>query len=311
MATVPTRYRLGILASALLFSTGGAAVKLCGLNGWQVACFRSGIAALTLAVLIPRALRGWSRRTVVVGSAHAATMVLFVLSNKLTTAANTIFLQSTAPLYVLVLAPLLLRERARRSDMLLMAAIAGGMALFFLDLEPAGASAPDPFLGNVLSATAGVTWALTLLGLRWLARTEGDGSAASGDQGVAAVVVGNALACLVTLPAALPVTGSTTLDWVTLGYLGVVQIALAYLLLTYGFRRVPAFEASLLILLEPTLNPVWAWLVHNEVPGAWALGGGAIILLSTTAKSWLERARSDAAGGVDGAPGSTHEGVGP
>ncbi len=293
MATVPTRYRLGILAAALLFSTGGAAIKLCGLNGWQVACFRSGIAALTLALLFPSARRGWSWRTLIVGAAQAATLILFVLGNKLTTAASTIFLQSTAPLYILVLAPRLLRERARRSDLLLMAAIATGMALFFVDLEPAAASAPEPFLGNVLSATAGITWALTLLGLRWLARSKGAAATTDGDQGIAAVVLGNMLAFLVTLPAALPVTGSSASDWINIGYLGVVQIALAYLLLTYGFRRVPAFEASLLILVEPTLNPVWAWWVHNEVPGSWALVGGAIILMSTTAKSWRERRQSD------------------
>jgi DME family drug/metabolite transporter len=294
MATVPIRYRLGILAAALLFSTGGAAIKLCDLTGWQVACFRSGIAALTLALLIPGARRGWSWRTWVVGCAHGATMVLFALANKLTTAANSIFLQSTAPLYVLVLAPLLLRERTRRSDMFLMAAIAAGLALFFIDLEPVAASAPEPFLGNLLGAASGVSWALTLLGLRWLGRSEGKDSASS-ERGLAAVVVGNTLACLVTLPAALPLTGSSPADWVTLGYLGVVQIALAYVLLTYGFRRVPAFEASLLILMEPTLNPIWAWLIHNEVPGAWALFGGAIILLSTTAKSWRDRRRSEAA----------------
>ncbi|MBW2456440.1 MAG: DMT family transporter [Deltaproteobacteria bacterium] len=293
MATVPTRYRLGILGAALLFSTGGAAIKLCSLDGWQVASFRSGLAALTLAVLCPRALRGWSWRTLVVGCAHGATMLLFALGNKLTTAANAIFLQSTAPLYILVLAPFLLRERARRSDLGLMAAIAVGLALFFIELDPTTASAPEPFLGNVLGAASGVTWALTLLGLRWLAHTRTDHTTTGADHSVAAVIVGNGLACLVALPAALPLAGGTGTDWLTLGYLGVVQIALAYLLLTYGLRRVPAFEGSLLILIEPTLNPLWAWLLQGEVPGAWALVGGAIILGSTIVKSWTERRRSE------------------
>ncbi len=285
MATVPTRYRLGILGAALLFSTGGAAIKLCSLDGWEVASLRSGIAALTLAVLCPRALRGWSWRTLLVGCAHGATMLLFALSNKLTAAANAIFLQSTAPLYILVLAPFLLKERARRSDLGLMVAIAVGLALFFIDLDPTAASAPEPLLGNLLGAASGITWALTLLGLRWLAQTKTDHGTAGTDHSLAAVIVGNGLASLFALPAALPLAGGTATDWLAVGYLGVVQIGLAYVLLTYGLRRVPAFEGSLLILTEPTLNPVWAWLVLGEVPAAWALVGGALILGSTVAKS--------------------------
>jgi len=216
MATVPTRYRLGILGAALLFSTGGAAIKLCALSGWQVACFRSGIAAITLALLFPRARRGWSWRTLLVGCAHGATMVLFAMSNKLTTSANAIFLQSTAPLYVLLLAPMLLGERARRSDLALMATIAVGLALFFVGLDSASPLAPNPLTGNVLGAASGATWAVTLLGLRWLIRAEKDRGASAADPGMAAVIVGNSLACLVSLPAALPLAGSTTSDWLTL-----------------------------------------------------------------------------------------------
>lgn len=292
MATVPSPFRLGIVGAALLFSTGGAAIKLCSLDGWQVATVRSGIATLALALLFPRALRGWTWRTLVVGCAHGATMLLFALANKLTTAANAIFLQSTAPLYILVLAPFLLRERARSRDLALMAAIAVGLALFFIDLDPTTASAPEPLLGNLLGAASGVSWALTLLGLRWLARTQPDRAGTGAEHSLAAVIVGNGLASLCALPMAWPLTGGTGTDWLILAYLGVVQIALAYILLTYGLRRVPAFEGSLLILTEPTMNPVWAWLVHGEVPGAWALVGGALILGSTVGKSWTERRRS-------------------
>src|SRR2546425_10171933 len=113
----PVRSRIEILAAAALFSTGGAAIKACSWSGWQVASFRSGIAALAVLVMLPAARRLPSGRALAVGAAYATTMILFVRANKLTSAADAIFLQSTAPLYVLLLAPLLLRERARPRDL--------------------------------------------------------------------------------------------------------------------------------------------------------------------------------------------------
>src|SRR5688500_15647594 len=109
-----TMARLQVLAAALLFSTGGAAVKATTLTAWQVAGFRSGIAALAVFLLVPAARRGWTWHVVPVGVAYAATLVLFVTANKLTTAANAIFLQASAPLYMLAFGPLLLREPVRQ-----------------------------------------------------------------------------------------------------------------------------------------------------------------------------------------------------
>src|ERR1700679_866641 len=82
--------RLYLLSAALLFSTGGAAIKACSLSSWQVAGFRSGIAAAVLNAALPGARRGWTWRTLVTGMAYAATMILFVLANKSTTSANAI-----------------------------------------------------------------------------------------------------------------------------------------------------------------------------------------------------------------------------
>ena len=113
--------RLQLLATALLFSTGGAAIKACGLDSWQVASLRSGIAAAFVLAVVPAARRGWNRKTLAVGACYAATMVLFVTANKLTTAANAIFLQATAPLYILLLGPWLLREPLKRRDLVCMA----------------------------------------------------------------------------------------------------------------------------------------------------------------------------------------------
>jgi drug/metabolite transporter (DMT)-like permease len=103
---------------------------------------------------------------------------------------------------------------------------------------------------------------------------------------VAAVVAGNLIAALATLPMAAPFTGATTTDWLTVAYLGVVQIGIAYVLLTSGIRHVPAFEASILLLCEPVLNPVWSFLAHGERPGAWAIAGGVLIMAATGVRTW-------------------------
>jgi DME family drug/metabolite transporter len=270
--------RLQLLAAALLFSTGGAAIKLCGLSSWQVAGFRSGAAAVVLAVLTPASPRHWTLRTLPVAVAYAATLILFVIGNKLTTAANTIFLQSTAPLYVLLLGPWLLREPVSRRDLAFMAFLAAGLALFFVDAGPSFASAPDPWRGNVAGALSGVSWASTVVGIRWIGSSEPAGA-------ITAIAAGNLLTLLICLPAALPVIGAHPADWALVLYLGAFQVALPYVLMSNGLRHVPALEASLLLLLEPVLNPVWAWLVHGEEPGALALTGGAIILAATVIKT--------------------------
>ena len=274
--------RVQLLAAALLFSTGGAAIKAADFGGWHIASFRSGIAALALWLMTPAARKGWSWQAALVGVAYAGCLILFVLANRLTTAANTIFLQSTAPLYMLVLAPWLLQERVRREDLGFMLAVGAGLALFFVGVEQPAASAPDPERGNLLALGSGFCWALAVCGLRWLTAGEGRGSPQ------AAVVSGNLTAFLVCLPKALPVGSHSVGDWAIIGYLGIFQIALAYVFVTSAIRHIPALEASVILLLEPVLNPVWAWLVQRETPGVWALLGGAIILGATTYKSWLE-----------------------
>ncbi len=297
MSTEPTptplAARLEVLAAAALFSSGGAVIKSVHLAGWQVACCRSAIAAVTLFVLMPEARRRPGPRVLGVGLAYASTLILFVLANKLTTAASAIYLQSTAPLYVLLLSPWLLHERIRRQDLAFMLALAFGLGLFFVGFDAASATAPNPSLGNALSLVSGGTWALTIMGLRALGR--------GGESwGPAAAAWGNVFAAAACLPMALPIAVSRPTDWLLLGYLGICQIGIAYLFLIRGLGRVRAFEASLLLFLEPVLNPIWAWLVHGERPGRWSLAGGGVILLSTLVKSWVD-AREP------GAPEAVHE----
>lgn len=281
----PARARLELAAATLFLSTGGAAIKFCALSPWQIASYRSAIGAAALLLFLPAARRGLRPATFLVGAAQASSMIVFVVANKLTTAAATIFLQSTAPLYLLALGPLVLHERPRRSDLAFLAALAGGMVLLLAGNQVPLASAPDPARGSAVAALGGVTWALTLLGLRWLGRGE-DPAAAQG-----ATAAGNLIAFLVCLPAALAAAPlvARPADVAVLAYLGVVQIALPYALLTHALRAVSALEASLFMLLEPVMNPLWAWLVQGEVPGWATLAGGGVILLATAVHMATER----------------------
>jgi len=288
------RARLQLVAAAVLFSTGGAAIKATTLTGWQVAGLRSAIAALALGLFLPGAVRSIRPRVILVAVAYASTLILFVTANKLTTSANTIFLQSTGPLYILLLAPWLLRERIRGLDLAVMLAVGAGLALFFIGSDQPMRTAPAPFEGNLLAALSGFTWALTLMGLRWI------GSDPHGGTVGGAVVLGNVLAALFCLPKMLPLGPVPLPDWIAIAYLGLFQIALAYAMVTWAVPHVPAFEVSILLLVEPALNPVWSWLVHGERPGPWAIAGGMLILSASTLRGWWEsRGSSQRAAAAD------------
>jgi len=256
------------------------------MTAWQIASFRSGIAALALALFVPDGRRHWRWALLPVAAAYAATLVSFTLATKMITSANAIFLQSTAPLYLLAIGPRLLKEPLSRSDLLFLAAVAGGMVLCVGSAPTAVATAPDPRTGNLIGAVSGLTWALTVAGLRRLGRREGAGNAAT-----ATVVLGNLLAFFVSLPKALPPPHAGWLNFTVLLYLGVFQIGLAYLLVTRAIRYVPAFEATTVLLLEPALNPVWVWLVQGERPAARSIAGGVLILSATLANAWWQNRR--------------------
>ncbi|MEW5851240.1 MAG: EamA family transporter [Myxococcota bacterium] len=258
--------RLCILSAAVLWSTAGAAIKLSNLTSWQISGGRSVVAALVLFLLFPEARVRPSRTVAWVALAYAMTVTLFVVANKLTTAANAIFIQDAAPLYVLILSPWLLKESPTRSELMAVPIYVVGILLFFVDQLT-----PGQVQGNLVALGSGVAFAFSIMGLRLL---RGGGTNA-------ATAWGNLLAFLVCLPLAVGGPAPTTTDVGIVLFLGVFQLGLAYALFGLGLQRTSAVEASLLILLEPVLNAVWAFLFAHETPGPWAVVGGAIVLLAT------------------------------
>jgi len=276
--------RLSVLAAALLFSTGGAAIKGTSMTAFQVAGFRSGVAALAILLLLPAARRGLSVALLPAALAYAATLFCFVTATKLTTSAAAIFLQSTAPIWVLLLAPFLLREPIRRADLPYVAMAAIGLVLVFLGSRSSVATAPEPGLGNALALASGLFYALLMILMRRLMRA-GEGR----DSSLTAMVLGNVIAFVACLPFCFPLAGATAVDALAITYLGVVQIGLAYWLFARGLRALSALEVSLLVLLEPVINPLWTWILHGEQPSALALVGGAVMVGALAGRALLDR----------------------
>jgi DME family drug/metabolite transporter len=281
------RSRLLLLAAALLWSTAGAAIKLCDLSGWQIAGGRSLVAGLFLLLAVRETRRRPTLPVLLVSMAYAFTVVLFVLATKLTTAANAIFIQDTAPLWVLLLSPWLLRERPGRGELLAVPIYGLGLGLFFLDELSAG-----QVTGNLVALASGVAFALSIVGLRRLRY-----------DGPSALVWGNLLAAAAALPLWSRGPAPRPLDLALLAYLGIFQLGLAYLCFSRGLEKTPAVEASLLVLLEPVLNPIWTFLLAGERPGPWAMVGGAVVLAATAWRTVVPLLRSPALGSATSHPG--------
>ena len=199
---------------------------------------------------------------------------------------NAIFLQAAAPLYLLVLAPFVLHEHIRRRDVVYLAVVGAGMISCFIGRPGPSVTAPNPVVGNWLRAATGLAWALTLLTLRKIGRADEDGNAT-----IACVVAGNVFGSVGAIPFALPLPAAPAGEWITLVSLGVFQIGLAYVCLSSAIRHLRALEISLLLLLEPVLNPVWTWAIRGESPGGWTLLGGGVIVGATAIKVLLDARR--------------------
>ncbi len=265
-----------MVAAALRWSTGGLFIKATELSAFELSFGRSLLAALTVAYFTRREGFRINRVTAVLAVLYAVLLLLFVVATKMTTAANAIFIQYTAPVYVLVLEPLIYKEKFRRRDALVVASCAVGVALFFV-----GRVRPEEMTGNLIAMLSGLCFAFFMLFIRH--PRAGEVNRAS------SVFYGSILLALVTLPSF--VAGAHKVKLTDVGimvFLGVFQIGLAYTLFTRGVERgVRSLDAALVGYIEPVSNPVWVYLFLGERPTAWALLGGAIIITAVVAHTYL------------------------
>ena len=259
-----------VLGAAILWSTGGLFIKATHLSALELSFGRSLLAAVTLVVVTRREGFGVNRISALTSVLYAALLLLFVLATKLTTAANAIFLQYTAPVYVLILEPIFYKEKFRGRDLITVAACVAGMSLFFV-----GTLRPQDVSGNLLALASGVCFALFFLLLRHSKAREVNRASSA--------IYGNLIVVLICAPAffAAMRRGISPPDFARIAYLGVVQIGFAYLLFTLAMARgVRSLDAGIIGYIEPVLNPIWVFLFIGERPSGWAIVGGAIIITS-------------------------------
>lgn len=259
-----------LLLAALFWSLGGLLIKSADWPPLAVAGGRGLVAAIFLA-LTNRGLRfTFSPIQLIAAVAYAGCTVLFVASTKLTTAANAILLQYTAPIWIALLGAWFLGEKTTRTDWLTIGVVLGGMALFFADGLAFGGA-----LGNLLGVLSGVCFAAMTLALR----RQKDGSP------VESIILGNVLAFLIGLPFMIGVPAPSPAGIAAIVALGVVQLGFSYWLYARAIRHVTALEAVIIPIIEPILNPVWVFLVSGEKPSGWALLGGLIVMGAVTARA--------------------------
>jgi drug/metabolite transporter (DMT)-like permease len=268
---------LFVFAAAFLWSTGGLFIKWNTLTGLELSFCRSLFAMLTVAILTRHEGFGLNRTSAIASVLYALLLVLFVLSTKATTAANAIFLQYTAPVYVMIFEPLIYKERFRLRDLVTVLVCLGGMGLFFV-----GQLRPQDVEGNLMALASGLCFAFYFLLLRHPRAREVNRASS--------VIYGNLLAVIALawwgLPALLNLNGH---DALSVTYLGVVQLGIAYALFTKGMARgVRSLDAGIVCYIEPVLNPVWVFLVLGERPSPWALLGGAIIIVAVIVHMLLD-----------------------
>lgn len=257
---------LGILqmvVAALLWSTGGLLIKLTNLNAFAIAGGRSAIACLLMVIYLRKPVRLKSREGIYGTIAYAVLLIGFVVANKLTTSANAILLQFTAPIWVALFSIKLLKEKPDRVDIATILIVTMGMLLFFLGDINIG-----NMLGNLIAVFSGIAMALMIIYMKSY-----DGEA------IDIALIGNLVVAVVCIPSYFA-TMPTYKDIIAILVLGTLQLGLSYILYTMAIKHVSAIDAVLIPVLEPLLNPIWVFLFTKESPGITALIGGIIILVS-------------------------------
>lgn len=273
-STLHHRGIIAIIIAATIWSTGSLFIKLLPFDAFTILFYRSICAALLFGLVYRRDAFILNSRIALAAGFYMALLLAFVSAVKLTTAANAIFLQYSAPIYVLIAEPLLFKTRLERINIYTIIACFVGMGLFFADAFQSGG-----MLGNAIAAFSGIMLAGLLLSQR----------ANSDKEQIAAIFWGNIAVSIIGFSSFAASQTPNNEQLLMLGFLGFVQIGLGYLLFTYGLRHTLAIESALLAMIEPILTPVWVWLGYGERPSNQAIVGGLIIVLALTIRIiWVE-----------------------
>lgn len=275
---IQTKAFVFLVLAAVLWSFGGLLIKSVTWNPMAIAGVRSAISVLVLLAVIRKKHFTFSFSQIAGAVFYAATMITFVCANKLTTAANAIILQYTAPIYVALLGIWLLKEKVQLSDWIVIIAAILGICLFFIDKVSIGNQ-----LGNILALISGVTFALMIVFLRMQ----------KDSFPISSVFMGNILTAVLMTPFMFYAVPKDVNSWGALVLLGTFQLGLSYILYSIAIKNATALEAVMIPLMEPVLNPLWVLIFLGEKPTQWAFIGGAIVILSLIIHAKIKSNQTD------------------
>ena len=273
---------LFVFLSAVFFSIGGLFMKLIPWNGLAINSARNVFSVLVLAAFFRiRRHKLVINRTVLIGAlAIVGTNILYSLANKLTTAGNTIILQFTAPIWVMVFSSLLLKKKPGRLDLVAAAFVFAGVICFFVDSLSSG-----HLTGDLLALLSGIFYAGVFM---MNAREDSDS--------LSSVLIGMVLNVLTGLPFLIreqPFSAGMDV-WGPVLILGIFQLGLAYVFLTEGLVITPPVTASLISGIEPVLNPLLVAVFYGEMLTPLSLVGAAIVFLSVIGYNLLRLKQAEA-----------------
>lgn len=263
---------LYMVTCALLWSTGGIFIKLLPWNPMAIAGLRSLISAVVyLLFMRSQGIKFvLNKHSILSGMFLTGVFIFFIAANKMTTSANAIVLQYSAPIFILILSALMFKQKFRKGDILTVAATTIGISLFFLDKISGGY-----VIGNILAITAGLFFASMFI-------TNGRADDQSRSSGI---LLGHIFTALIGVPFAFftptLINGSTISIILALG---ILQLGIPYVLYGMAARHCSPLACSLISAIEPLLNPVWVFIFNGEAPGFYALGGGVIVISAVV--SW-------------------------
>jgi drug/metabolite transporter, DME family len=263
------RARLCILGAAALWSLAGVFIKALALNPLTIVFYRSLFAALFFAPLVKSRAVKFPAPLFVSALSYTAAVSAFVAANKLTSAANAIVLQYTAPIFVFIFARFLFRERISRPNLVALGACTLGVVVIY-----AGSAELRDVQGVGVALFSGFCFAVYMTNLRFLKNTDARWL----------TFANNAACSLLLLPWVAGALALDLVDAAILVVMGVAQLGVPYFLFSKGVEKISLQEASLIVLVEPVLNPIWVAAAYGEVPGAATLIGGGLILSSLAAR---------------------------
>ena len=267
-----------VVFAVLLWSTGGMFIKLAtNFDAYQVTFFRSLLAAITVLLITRRNGLRINGFGIIASLIYAILLFLFVWATKHTTAANAIFLQYTAPIYILILAPFVIGEKFHLRDLATVVFCIAGMSLFFV-----GDLTIGDYQGNIAALGSGIFLGLYIMLLKH--------PRAVGMNSVITVIYGNFLLALLTLPSGIAAFPTATIrDYAAVAFLGIFQIGISYILFIKGVTGgTRPLDASIIGFIEPLLNPVWVFFFVGERPSNWAILGGAIIIATVVVHTLVQ-----------------------